>query len=88
MLNFIDNYYEVTESNKELLRRKIIEEDIREYNDEKLDTDWCVKVGHVLGNNWDGNPKHTGCWYSRNAMPNYEIDKITTVVSKQLMKME
>lgn len=88
MLNFIDNYYEVTESNKDLLRCKIIEEDIREYNDEKLDTDWCVKVGHVLGNNWDGNPKHTGCWYSRKAMPDYELDKITTMVTKSLMKMD
>ena len=28
MLNFVENYYEVTEQNKELLRRKIIEEDI------------------------------------------------------------
>ena len=88
MLNFVENYYEVTESNKELLRRKIIDEDIREYNDVKLDIDYCLQVGHVLGNNWDSNPKHTGCWYSRNAMPYYELNKITTVVSKQLMKIE
>lgn len=32
MLDFVENYYEVTEENKELLRRKIIEEDIRDYN--------------------------------------------------------
>lgn len=27
MLNFVENYYEVTEENKELLRRQIIDED-------------------------------------------------------------
>ena len=32
MLNFVENYYEVTESNKELLRKLMIEEDILGYN--------------------------------------------------------
>lgn len=50
MLNFIENYYEVTEQNKEVLRRKMIEEDIRVYNGDKADVNYLVQVGHVLGN--------------------------------------
>ena len=37
MLNFVENYYEVTESNKDLLRKLMIEEDIRNYSGRKLD---------------------------------------------------
>ena len=59
MLNFIENYYEVTEQNKDLLRRKIIEEDIRDYNGNKVNLKFFIQVGNVLGNNSDGNHKNT-----------------------------
>lgn len=29
MLNFIENYYEVTESNKEVLRKLMVDEDVQ-----------------------------------------------------------
>jgi len=56
MLDFVENYYEVTEQNKDLLRRKIIEEDIRDYNGDKVNVDYLVQVGKVLGNVYDDNP--------------------------------
>ena len=44
MLNFVENYYEVTEQNKELLRRKMIEEDIRDYNGDKVNVDYLLAI--------------------------------------------
>ena len=44
MLNFIENYYEVTEQNKELLRHKIIDEDILDYNGHKDNVDFLEIV--------------------------------------------
>lgn len=42
MLNFVENYYEVTEENKELLRRQIIDEDILGYDGHKANVDFLV----------------------------------------------
>ena len=88
MLNFIENYYEVTEQNKDLLRRKIIEEDIRDYNGNKVNLKFFIQVGNVLGNNSDDNPKHTGFWASRRNMSKAERKKLTTDIIKPLLKME
>ena len=88
MLNFVENYYEVTEQNKELLRRKIIEEDIRDYNGDKVNVDYLVQVGKVLGNVYDDNPKCTGAWISRKSMIDDRLKKLTTHITKPLMEME
>ena len=82
MLNFIENYYEVTEQNKEVLRRKMIEEDIRVYNGDK------AEVGHVLGNKRNHYPNRTGFWSSRRAMFKADRKKITTDIVKPLMKVD
>lgn len=50
MLNFVENYYEVTEQNKELLRQQMIDEDILGYDGHKANVDFLVQVGKVLGN--------------------------------------
>lgn len=51
MLNFVENYYEVTEENKELLRRQMIDEDILGYDGHKANVDFLVQVGKVQGIN-------------------------------------
>lgn len=88
MLNFIDNYYEVTEQNIEQLRRQMIAEDIRNYSGRKLDLDFCLQVGHVLGNNRNSYPNRTGYWTSRRNMYQTERKKLTTDIIKPLLKME
>lgn len=88
MLNFFTTYYEVTEQNKDLLRRKIIEEDIRDYNGDKVNVDYLVQVGKVLGNVYDDNPKCTGAWISRKSMIGDRLKKLTTHITKPLMEME
>ena len=88
MLNFVENYYEVTEQNKDLLRRKMIEEDIRAYNGDKVDVNYLVQVGHVLGNKRNRYPNRTGFWSSRRAMFKAERKKITTDIVKPLMKVD
>ena len=88
MLDFIEHYYEVTESNKDELRKLMIVEDIRSYTGRTLDLNYFVRVGRVLGNNSDDNPKHTGFWHSRNTMHDDERKKLTTDIIKPLMKME
>ena len=87
MLNFFTTYYEVTEQNKELLRKMIIDEDIRDYNGNKFIVD-LLKPGQVLGNNYNNNPKYTGIWSSRNAMWASDRKKITTHVVTPFMEME
>ena len=40
MLNFVENYYEVTEQNKKVLRRQMIDEDILGYDEHKANVDF------------------------------------------------
>lgn len=88
MLDFVENYYEVTERNKELLRQKLIDEDIRNYSGHKVNLDFYLKIGQVLGNINDDNPKHTGFWYSRVLLTENEQKKIRTTIEKPLVKVE
>ena len=88
MLNFVENYYEVTDQNKDLLRRKMIEEDIRAYNGDKADISFLVRIGHVLGNKRSSYPNRTGFWSSRETMNTCEQKKITTDIVKPLMKVD
>ena len=67
---------------------KIIEEDIREYSGNKADVDYLVQVGHVIGNNRNRYPNRTGYWTSRENMYRSELKKLTTDVTKPLMKIE
>ena len=87
MLDFVENYYEVTEENKELLRRQMIDEDILDYNGHNFRVD-LLKPGQVIGNNYNNNPTHTGIWPSRNTMRASDRKKITTHVVPPLMEME
>lgn len=88
MLNFIDNYYEVTEQNIEQLRRQM--EDIQcTYDGDPVSIDKCLWAGYVLGNTkHNGNPKHAQVCHSTNGVPRTERYKITTVVTKPLMNVE
>lgn len=90
MLDFIENYYEVTVSNKEVLRQLMIAEDVQcTYDGDPVKLDKCLCVGYVLGNfRHDGNPKHAQVCLSTNGVSNTERYKITTRVTKPLMKME
>ncbi len=88
MLNFVENYYEVTEQNKELLRRKIIEEDILGYDGHKANVDFLVQVGKVLGNIANDNPMMVGSWHSRQSLTDDDCKKLTTHVVTPLMKVE
>ena len=90
MLDFINNYYEVTESNKEVLRQLMVAEDIQcTYDGDPVSIDKCLWAGYVLGNTkHDGNPKHAQVCLSTNGVPKTERYKITTRVTKPLMKME
>ena len=88
MLDFVENYYEVTEENKELLRKFMMAEDIRNYAGKKLDLDYFVTGGRVLGNNKDHCTNRTGFWSSRNTMTDFERKKLTTHITKPLIEME
>ena len=90
MLDFIENYYEVTISNKEVLRQLMSAEDVQcTYDGDPVKLDKCLCVGYVLGNvRHDGNPKHAQVCLSTNSVPKTEQYKITTHVTKPLMKME
>lgn len=51
MLDFIENYYEVTENNKEVLRQLMIAEDVQcTYDGDPVSIDKCLWTGYVLGN--------------------------------------
>ena len=83
MLDFVKNYYEVTEENKDTLRQMIIDEDIRDYDDCKFDVS-NVQVGRVLGNVEDNpNPKRTGFWTSKDVMWDWDLEKVTTELPKK-----
>lgn len=90
MLNFSEHYYEVTESNKEVLRQLMVAGNMQcTYDGGSVNLDKCVCVGYVLGNfRHNGNPKHVQVCLSTNGVPKLERHKITTHVTKPLMKME
>lgn len=88
MLDFVNHYYEVTEENIESLRHMMIEEDIRDYCNDKLDLDFCVQVGYVLGNIATINPKQTGLWQFKRYMDSNELKKVTTELPNMLMTIE
>lgn len=88
MLDFVNHYYEVTKENVELLRQMIEDEDIRRYDGRKINVDDFVKVGKVLGNNRDDNPKRAGRWSSRLTMNEYSLKKVTTKVQPTVMTLE
>lgn len=88
MLDFVKHYYEVTEENINQLKRLMKDEDIRFYDGRKLDVDTVVRVGRIIGNNHDDNPKHTGRWSSRNNMSDESLEKVTTTVPRTVMIIE
>lgn len=88
MLDFVNNYYEVTKENVSLLRQMIEDEDIRRYDGRKIDVDDFVIVGKVLGNNRDDNPKCAGRWSSRYTMSESSLKKVTTKVPIELITIE
>lgn len=98
MLDFVNNYYEVTKENVSLLRQMIEDEDIRNPRNFRLDLDYALQVGHVLGNitnknpkqtkYFDRNPKHTGLWLSKDEMNRFDMKKLTTKLPKVLMTIE
>lgn len=63
MLDFVNNYYEVTDENKDALYQMMIAEDIRKYHGNKINLD-DMQVGYIFGNiiddNPNDNPKRTG----------------------------
>lgn len=88
MLNFVNHYYEVTEENIDQLRHLIELEDIRDYGSEKLDLDSVVRIGYVLGNIANNNPKQTGVWTSNSKMSKSGLKKVTTQLPKIIMTIE
>lgn len=88
MLNFVKHYYEVTEENHDILCQMIKAEDIRYYSGTKVNVDDFVRIGRVLGNNQNDNPKQCGYWTSKSNMYNHELKKLTTEVCKQLFIIE
>ena len=55
---------------------------------DKVNVDYLVQVGKVLGNVYDDNPKCTGAWISRKSMIDDRLKKLTTHITKPLMEME
>ena len=55
---------------------------------DKVNVDYLVQVGKVLGNVYDDNPKCTGAWMSRKSMSDDRLKKLTTHITKPLMEME
>lgn len=88
MLDFVNNHYEVTEENIELLKYLIKAEDIRDYSGSKIDVDKFVTIGRVLGNIANQNPKCTGYWWEKDIMNSFDLKKVTTKVPNQLMIIE
>ena len=78
MLDFVNHYYEVTEENIDQLKYLIECEDIRDYGGEKLDLDFDVRVGYVLGNIGNDNPKQTGLWCVKSTMIEDDLVNVTT----------
>lgn len=88
MLNFIDHYYEVTEENHDILCHMIKAEDIQYYNGDKIDVDEFVRIGRVLGNPRNNNPKQCGYWSSKSSLDESELKKHTTEVCKLIFIIE
>ena len=89
MLDFINNYYEVTKENIDQLKHLMEVEDIRFYNGDKFKPEHIL-VGCVLGNNksTDYNPNHIGRWPSKDWMTKSELKKVKTELPNQLMTIE
>lgn len=79
MLDFVNNYYELTDENKDALYQMMIAEDIRKYNGNKINLN-DMQVGYIFGNIIDDNPKRTGYWPSRNGLYKNTLQKVTTKV--------
>ena len=77
MLDFADNFYEVTVENKKALWQMIKDQGITLYNGDEFDFDYA-EVGYVLGNIDNLNPKETGVWGSRECLSDDELVKVTT----------
>lgn len=77
MLDFVNNFYEVTVENKKALWQMIKDQGITLYNGDEFDFDYA-EVGYVLGNIDNLNPKETGFWGSRECLSNDELVKVTT----------
>ena len=79
MLDFVKNYYEVTEENQARLLQMMIAEDIRRYSGDKIDENY-ISVGCVLGNIVNDDPKRVGRWLSRNSLSDKALKKVITQV--------
>ena len=88
MLNFINHYYEVTNENIDQLKHLMKNEDIQHYGGRKIDIDDFVRIGRVLGNNRNDNPKRCGYWSSKSNMSKRELKKHTTEVCKLIFIIE
>lgn len=89
MLDFVHNYYEITEENIDQLCYMMKAEGIRgSFNDTEIDFDEEVQVGHILGNIDNDNPKQTGYWSSKKWMSNRALKKVTTELPKVIMTIE
>ena len=77
MLDFVNNYYEVTTENKDTLYQMMIAENICIYSGRELNLN-DMHVGYVFGNIVDNNPKRTGKWPSRDYMSEKLLQKVTT----------
>lgn len=88
MLDFVNNHYEVTEENIELLKYLIKAEDIRDYGGHRIDVDVLVRVGRVIGSNQNDNPKCTGFWWGKHRMDSYNLTNVTTKVPNMVMTIE
>ena len=88
MLDFVNHYYEVTKENIDRLRQMMIDEGIRNPHNLKLDLDYVLQVGHVLGNITNKNPKQTKYWDSKDYMSASELEKITNELPNRLITIE
>lgn len=79
MLDFVNNYYEVTTGNKDALYRLMVAEDIRKYSGAKVNLD-DMQVGYIFGNINDDNSKRMGKWPSRRGLSQKTLQKVTTKV--------
>ena len=77
MLDFVNNFYEVTVENKKALWQMINDQGITLYNGNEFDFDYA-EVGYVLGNIDNLNPKETGFWGSRECLSDDDLEKVTT----------
>lgn len=90
MLDFVNHYYEVTEENIDVLRKLIVDEEIRNISGHKLSPllDMYVKVGYVLGNTRTDNPKQTSAWFSKRRFSASRLEKVTTQLPTTVMTIE